>query len=266
VTNESNGQVYCRVDLQTMIARVVISNKARRNALTKAMWENVGAAFRGLSADPQVRCIVLEGEGEEAFASGGDIDEFERVRISPDSALAYHEEAVVPALNAIAECPIPTVAAIRGACVGGGLEMACCCDLRIASESAFFGVPIMKLGFSMYPEEMRFLLSLVGPALVLELLLEGRLLKADEALQKGLVARTLPEGVFAAQIEATALRIASGAPGVARAHKHWVKRLQDPVPLSRQEKEQAFAFLATQDYREGLRAFLEKRAPRFTGQ
>lgn len=250
---------------EAMIARVVLSNKAHLNALNLSMWTQLASVFQQLSLNASLRCIVLEGEGDKAFAAGGDIEEFSRIRMNLEGALAYHEDGVVPALKAILACPVPTVAAIRGACVGGGLEIACCCDLRLACESAFFGIPIMKLGFSMYPGEMALLFPQLGRALLLELLLEGRLLKAEEALSKGLVTRIFPKASFAAQIDATALRIASGAPLVARAHKQWIRRMHDPAPLQRDEKQDALRFLQTQDYREGVHAFLEKRSPCFTG-
>lgn len=259
-----NGQIL--VDRGDAVATVSLSNPGKLNAVNAGMWRQLRAAFAELGADPGVRCIVLRGAGDEAFAAGGDIEEFRTVRATVDDALHYHEELVAAALNAIRDCPVPTVAAIRGACVGGGLEIAGCCDLRIAGASSRFGAPINKLGFSMYPGEMAGLLALVGPAVVLEILLEGRILDAAEALQKGLLSRVVDDANVFDEAAACAARIAAGAPLVARWHKQWAKRLQRPEPLSDAERRAAFDFLATEDYREGLEAFLAKRKPVFKGR
>ena len=213
-----------------------------------------------------MRCIILRGDGDDAFAAGGDIEEFQTVRATVDDALHYHETLVAAALEAIRNSPIPTVAAIRGACIGGGLEIAGCCDIRIAGESARFGAPINRLGFSMYPGEMAGLLALVGPAVVLEILLEGRVFEAREALAKGLLSRVVADDRVFAEANETAARISAGAPLVARWHKQWAQRLTHDRPLSDSEKRSAFDFLATDDYQEGIRAFFEKRKPRFTGK
>lgn len=259
-----NGQITIARDAG--IATVALSNPTKLNAVNAAMWRELRAAFASLGADPEIRCIVLRGAGDEAFAAGGDIEEFLTVRATLDDALHYHEELVAAALNAIRDCPVPTVAAIRGACVGGGLEIAGCCDLRIAGALSRFGAPINKLGFSMYPGEMAGLLALAGPAVVLEILLEGRILSAAEALQKGLLTRVVDDDKVFDDAAACAARIAAGAPLVARWHKQWVKRLQREEPLSEAERRAAFDFLATEDYREGLDAFLAKRKPVFKGR
>ena len=248
------------------LATVTLSNPDKLNAVDARMWRDLKAALAALSADPEVACVILRGEGDEAFAAGGDIEEFLTVRATADDALQYHEELVAAALDAIRACPVPTVAMIRGACIGGGLEIAGCCDIRIAGESSRFGAPINRLGFSMYPGEMAGLLDLVGPAVLLEILLDGRILGARDALQKGLLTRVVEDDQVEDEARATAGRILAGAPLVARWHKQWVHRLMDGQPLSAEEKRAAFAFLDTEDYREGLAAFLEKRKPRFVGR
>jgi enoyl-CoA hydratase/carnithine racemase len=158
------------------------------------------------------------------------------------------------------------VAAILGPCIGGGLEIACACDLRIAGDTARFGAPIMKLGFSMYPGELAGFLRLAGPAVAKEILLEGRLLDAAEAYAKGLVTRVVAAGELMSEAQATARRIAAGAPLVARWHKQWIARLLQDRPLTREEKRASFAFLDTADYAEGLAAFTQKRPARFEGR
>lgn len=248
------------------IATLQLSNPDKLNAIDSAMWTALREALDRVAADTSLRCLILRGAGDKAFAAGGDIEEFLTVRATVDDALHYHDELVATALDAIRACPIPTVAAIQGACVGGGLEIAGCCDLRIAGASSRFGAPINRLGFSMYPGEMAGLLALVGPATLLEILLEGRILSADEALQKGLLTRIADDEKVIDEALACAERIAAGAPLVARWHKQWVRRLMQGEPLSVAEKRDAFAFLDTADYKEGLDAFFAKRKPQFTGR
>ena len=259
-----NSRIDCEINAG--VATVTLHNPAKLNAVNAAMWRGLSAAMQAIADDGSVRCVILRGAGEEAFAAGGDIEEFRTVRATVEDALHYHEDLVASALEAIRSCAVPTVAAIRGACVGGGLEIAGCCDIRIAGESARFGAPINRLGFSMYPGEMAGLLALVGPAVVLEILLEGRILSAREALQKGLLSRVVDDEQVFEETAATAARICAGAPLVARWHKQWVRRLVAGGPLSEEEKRRAFDFLATEDYREGLSAFLDKRTPMFKGR
>lgn len=246
------------------LATVTLFNPGKLNAIDAAMWRRLAAVMAELDGDDSLRAVIIRGDGA-AFAAGGDLDEFRTERANVDKALAYHE-AVGIALGAVESCRHPTVAMILGACVGGGLEIACACDLRIAGESARLGAPINKLGFSMYPGELAGLLKLAGPAVAKEILLEGRLLTAREAYEKGLLTRVLPDQDVAAEALATARRIAAGAPLTARAHKHWIARLLEGKPLTDEEKRASFDFLGSTDYAEGLAAFAEKRKPDFKGQ
>ncbi|MDR2032317.1 MAG: enoyl-CoA hydratase/isomerase family protein [Azoarcus sp.] len=254
------------IDIADQTATLTLSNPGKLNAIDAAMWRALREAIERLVADAEVRCIVLRGEGDKAFAAGGDLKEFLSVRATVDDAMHYHEELVARALDAIRVCPKPTIAAIQGACIGGGLEIAGCCDIRIAGESAKFGAPINKLGFSMYPGEMAGLVALAGPAVVLEILLEGRILDAHEAYARGLLSRVVPDDVVFDEARASARRITAGAPLVASWHKQWIARLMHDRPLSEEEKRSAFAFLETEDYKEGMTAFFEKRKPRFRGR
>lgn len=244
------------------IATLTLNNPGKLNAIDLAMWQQLAEHIASLSLDSGIRCIIMRGAGHEAFAAGGDLEEFVTARATLEQALHYHGQ-VAAALNAIADCPHPTVALIQGACIGGGLEIAGVCDLRICGESARFGAPINKLGFSMYPGEMEGLLKLAGPAVIKEILLEGRILSAAEAHGKGLVTRVVPDTQVEDEAYATARRIGNGAPLVAGWHKQWIRRLQDGRALSDEEKIASFAFLETEDYKEGLAAFLAKRKPIF---
>lgn len=255
-----------RITTDGDVATLTLSNPAKLNAIDASMWASLREAMAGIAADERLRCVIVRGDGDQAFAAGGDIEEFATVRADVDAALHYHDDLVANALEAIRACPIPTIAAIQGACIGGGLEIAGCCDLRIAGVSARFGAPINRLGFSMYPREMAGLLALVGPAVLLEILLEGRILDAAEALQKGLLTRVVADQRVHDEALASAARIAAGAPLVARAHKHWVRRLAAGAALTAADKRAAFAFLDTADYAEGIAAFRDKRTPRFTGR
>jgi len=258
-----SGSVSCARD--GAIATITLANPGKLNAVDFAMWESLATSVTALSADDEIRCVILRGDGDQAFAAGGDIEEFLTRRDSVDRAMAYHRQVGV-ALQAVADCRRPTIALIQGACIGGGLEIAGQCDLRICGESARFGAPINKLGFSMYPGEMAGLLRLAGAATVLELLLEGRILSASEASAKGLVTRVVADTNVIEEALATARRICAGAPLVASWHKQWVSRLQHDTPLSEDELRASFAFLDSEDYREGLAAFLAKRRPAFKGR
>ncbi len=253
------------VELAGEVATVVLANPGKRNALDLAMWQALPGVFADLEASPHLRCVVLRGEGGEAFAAGGDLGEFPERRGNTSQALAYHDE-VSSALAAISDSRLPSVALIDGACVGGGLEIALACDLAICGESSRFGIPIGRLGFPMAPREMAALLARVPVMTLRELLLEGRLMDAREAQAKGLVTRVVPDAQVRDEAYASARRIAAGAPRVAAAHKAWLRRLTPASQVTQEDQEAAFALLADGDYREGLAAFFARRKPRFRGQ
>jgi enoyl-CoA hydratase/carnithine racemase len=247
------------------IATVTLNKPEKRNALDKAMWLELGAAMRSLDADDSVRCIVLRGAGDAAFAAGADISEFHSERADSRQAKRYGEE-IAGTMHAVAECRHPTLALIQGACVGGGLEIASQCDLRIAGESARFGVPIKNLGLVVAYAEMQGLMDLAGRSGALEILLEGRVFGAREAYEKGLLTRVVPDDQVVEEAYAAARRIAEGAPLVARWHKKFARRLADPRPLAAAEYDESYACFDTEDYRTGVAAFLAKKKPEFRGR
>jgi len=254
-----------RDDTLATVATVVLNRPEKLNAMTKGMWRRLGQAVSELAADDSLRCLVLRGAGGKSFSPGNDISEFESERSNPAQAKAYgailHET-----LTALKTCRHPTVALIEGICVGGGLEIAALCDLRICGESSRFGVPINRLGLVMAYPEIDGLRRLVGPAAALEILLEGRVFGAAEAKDKGLVTRVVADDRVEAEAYETARRIAAGAPLVARWHKRFLRRLEDPTPLSAAELDEGYACFGTEDFRIGYRAFLDKTPPAFKGR
>lgn len=255
------------VERDGVIATVTLSNPGKLNALTVSMWQALARAMEALSADDALRCIVLRGAGTEAFAAGADIAEFASARDNAEQGKRYHREYVRGALKAVGECRHPTVAMIHGPCVGGGLEIACMCDLRISGESGRFGVPISRLGFAIAYDELAAVLPLTGRAVALEILVEGRVWGAREASEKGLLTRVVPDAVLLEEAYSSARRIAEGAPLVNRWHKRFVRRLApQPEPLTEAEIEENFAYFTTEDYRIGMQAFAEKRPPKFKGR
>ena len=247
------------------IATVILNRPEKLNALSRALWSAVGETMHELSADDSLRCIVLRGAGDRAFSPGADIKEFENERANFEQAQSYGG-VMHQTMAAIKECRHPTIAMIKGICVGGGLELACMCDLRICGESSRFGVPINRIGVIMAYPEITALIDLVGRSNALEILLEGRVFGAQEAREKGLVTRVVSDDQIEEEAYATARRIADGAPHSNRLHKKFARRLLSTEPLSSEEFNEGFASANFEDYQEGYRAFVEKRKPNFTGK
>ncbi|HWL54416.1 MAG TPA: enoyl-CoA hydratase/isomerase family protein [Chthoniobacteraceae bacterium] len=262
-SSDSQGCILSRRD--GTVAIVTLSHPGRLNAITVAMWRELSAVVTRLGTQEGLRAIIVEGAGGN-FAAGADIREFPKERADLDSVFRYHEEILAPALHALAHCPVPTIAAIEGVCVGGGLEIACSCDLRIAGRSATFGAPINRLGFPMAPEELSTILRVANRTVALELLLEGRVIPASDAAAKGLLTRIVEDGTAFDQAWQSAKAIGRGAVLAARWNKASLNRLC-PVaePMSREERLAFYtAWAESADHREGVRAFLEKRPPEFS--
>lgn len=242
------------------VATVTISNEAKLNALTVAMWRELKTCFDGLAGRDDLRCVVVRGHGMKAFSAGADISEFEETRSTREQVIRFHEEDVLGCLASIADCPIPVVAAIRGMCMGGGLEIATVCDIRIAAESARLGAPVGRLGFPLAFAETQALFRLAGPTAAAELLLEGRIYSSREAYEKGIVTRVVPDDGLENEIADTVRNIAQSGLAAARSHKHQIRRLTiDSTPVSTEERMRIYEFAETDEYRQGYRAFLKNR-------
>lgn len=245
------------------IARLTLSNPGKHNALSVDMWRALRAHFARLNADPQaVRVLIVRGEGGH-FASGGDIEEFPGFRFDAATLARFHEEDVRPALHAMLACDVPLVAQIDGACIGGGLEVAACCDLRIAGLGSRFGVPIAKLGFPMAPAELEIVAAVVGAGVLREMLIEARVWSAQEAYARGLLSQVVPDDQVAAQARAAAERIAALSPQALRLNKRALRQFAPLPASSAAERSPHYAYAASAEHREGLAAFNEKRRPRF---
>ncbi len=247
------------------IATITLNRPERRNAFNLEMWAALGDVMADLNSDETLRCIILRGAGDKAFAAGADIAEFSKVRANSKQAQAY-AKIMDRATDAVRDCLHPTVAAIQGACVGGGLELAIHCDLRISGRSGRIGLPINRIGNVLPYAAMIALVEAVGRPTALELLLEGRIFTAEEACAKGLVTRVVEDADLDGEIAATAERIAAGAPLVARAHKVFSRKAEAPLDLKARDWIAPFENCNSEDYREGIRAFLAKETPDFSAR
>ena len=246
------------------VSRVVLSNPGKLNAIDIAMWRELRALFERLQAlpvDEAPRAVIVCGEGGQ-FASGGDIVEFATFRFDEAPLHDFHEHAVAPALRALLDCDIPLFAQIDGACIGGGFEIAACCDIRICGAASRFGAPIAKLGFPMAPCELELLARVAPPAVLREMLLEARLLDANRALQLGLVHAVVADTEVGAVTQQRARQAAAFSPQAARINKRTLRQLAAGGPTAA-ERRAHFSYAASAEHREGVTAFIEKRPPCF---
>jgi enoyl-CoA hydratase/carnithine racemase len=252
--------------IDASVARLTLDSPGKLNALSVAMWRELRSHVESIAARDDVHVILIRGAGGQ-FAAGADIAEFPRERFGLDSGRRYHLDLIAPALNAIAEASQVVIAAIEGNCVGGGLEIASVCDLRIAAIGSRLGAPVGRLGFPLALPELAPLLRLVGPGVAAELLLAGRLFDATEAQAKGLIQRAVPEALFEQVLAETVQAVLAGSPLAARLNKRNLRMLaRQGGSYSDAQLAESFGFFASHDYAEGMRAFLERRAPRFLGK
>jgi enoyl-CoA hydratase len=245
---------------------MIFNNPERHNAISLEMWEAALEIMAVFSADPTVRVMVITGAGGKAFASGADISKFKDER-QEAAALAHYQATTQKAYAAIQGMAIPTIAMVRGYCIGGGTAVAVCCDLRVCTENAKFGIPAAKLGLGYGLQRAQPLVDLVGPAFAKEMFFTGRQFDAREAERMGLVNRVVADDQLEASVEELARTIAENAPLTVRTAKLVVgELLKDARDRDVAATERAVdACFKSNDYKEGQAAFAEKRKPRFTG-
>lgn len=256
---------YLAVSMRHGVVRVTIDRPARKNALTQAMWRELRAIFSAIADERDARVAVIAGGGVD-FCAGADIGEFETVRGEPAMARDYEADNSA-AFGAVRNCPIPTIAAIRGACFGGGFGIAAACDLRIAADDARFAVPAARLGLAYPVDAMPDIVAAVGPQMAKYLTFSGGRLDASAALAAGFLLEVVAEDALMPRVDELATTIAANAPLSVRASKAAIRA----ALTGKAGDAQAAANLGDQtfasaDYAEGRKAFREKRQPSFSGR
>ncbi len=246
------------------IGRITFNRPQARNAFTFAMYERLAAVCAEAADDPAVRALLLTGAGEKAFAAGTDISQFRAFKTAED-ALGY-EARIDRLLGVLEACPKPTVAAIAGACTGGGAGIAACCDLRIGAANLRFGFPIARtLGNCLSTRNYTRLFALIGPARTKEIIFTSRLVEAEEARAIGLVSEVLPDHAsLMARAEALTQLVASQAPLTLRATKEAMRRIRERM-VPEEAHDLILMCYMSNDFREGMDAFLSKRPPVWSG-
>jgi enoyl-CoA hydratase/carnithine racemase len=261
------GQV--RIAADGGISRVTLSHAGKLNAMSRAMWRELKSVFEDIQQDASVRCVIVEGEGGH-FCAGGDIAEYPAFRFSEQGLRDFHEDDVWGGLDAMLCCDVPLVAQIEGNCMGAGVEIASCCDIRVAGASAKFGAPIARLGFPMAPREAKLVSEALGGLTAREMLLEAAVLDAPTLLLRGFLNGVLTDADVAGEALARARRIAALAPQAARLNKQTFRTLNQLNPSVSGSSDamesvvnSAYAYADSAEHREGIAAFLGKRKPVF---
>lgn len=247
------------------VASVTLSNPGKLNAMSRHMWQELRAAFEQIQANSGVRCVIVAGE-EGNLCAGGDISEYVDFRFHAASLRDFHENDVWPALQAMLDCDVPIVALIAGNCMGAGMEIASCCDIRLAAMSARFGAPIARLGFPMAPREAALVAREAGLGVARQMLLEAAIFSATELKASGFLSQVLADAELAGVARLRALRIAALAPQAARLNKQTIRALlRESGAQTRSDPadDTSYAYADSAEHREGIQAFLEKRKPAF---
>ncbi len=264
MTNTTPGEEIL-YELRDGVVFVTFNRPEARNAFTFAMYERLAEICAEVNANRLVRAMVLTGAGGKAFAAGTDISQF-RAFDSPEDAITY-EGRIDRVLGALETCRVPTIAAIAGACTGGGAGIAGCCDLRIAADNARFGLPIARtLGNCLSMSNYSRFAALIGPARLKEMIFTARLVEASEALQIGLVSEIVENPAnLMSRAEELARTVAGHAPLTLQSCKEALRRLRPTIPSGEGEDLILMCYMS-QDFREGIDAFLNKRPPNFKGE
>ena len=251
---------------------VTLRHTGRLNAMSRAMWRQLRSVFESIQRNTEARCVLIEG-ADGAFCAGGDISEYPAFRFDAAQLRDFHENDVWGGLSAMLDCDVPIVARIAGACMGAGVEIASCCDIRIAGAGSRFGAPIARLGFPMAPREAQLVAGAVGELTARQMLLEAATFTAPEMLARGFLSRVVPDERLGAEALGAALRVAALAPQAARLNKQTLRALKMPPALDSQAptaiKNEAYgaadpyAYAPSAEHREGITAFLAKRPPVF---
>lgn len=256
--NGSAAQVACRV--AGRVAWVTLRHSGRFNAMSRAMWRQLRAVFEGFAGAPDLRCVVVAGEGGH-FCAGGDISEYSGFRFDEAALRDFHENDVWGALSAMLACDLPIVADIRGHCMGAGVEIASCCDLRLAHASATFGAPIARLGFPMAPREAQLVAGALGELTARDMLLAATVFDAAEMKARGFLSQVCADAELAEAVASLVERIECLGPQAARLNKQTLRALRGDPPATLLNG--AYRYAPSAEHREGVAAFMAKRPPRF---
>lgn len=255
------------VEKKGAVGWITFNDPAKLNAMSYDMWAGLQPALSLFETDDDVRVVVLTGAGDKAFVSGANISQFDQLRTAAE-AVADYERVAEGSQNALYNFRKPTVARIKGYCVGGGLNLALCCDVRIASDDSTFFLPAGKMGLGYRFSAIRNLVTVVGAANALDIFLSARRFDAHEAQQKGLVQIVAPTQSFDAAVDDYLAKIAANAPLTLAAGKHMIRQFQQLPPDTDLEQMRALMqqCFDSEDYAEGKQAFAQKRVPQFRGR
>ena len=250
------------------VARVTLQHDGKMNAMSRAMWRELKAVFDAVAKADDLRCVIVSGAGGH-FCAGGDIAEYPTFRFDEATLRDFHETDVWGALGAMLACDLPLLAQIQGNCMGAGVEIASCCDIRVAGTSAKFGAPIARLGFPMAPRELQLVVGAAGLATAREMLLEAAVLDAQAMAARGFLNAVVADEALQADVQRRAQRMVTLAPQAACLNKQMLRALQAPAGeaaggLAMEARVQvAYAYADSAEHREGIAAFLDKRKPDF---